>query len=121
MSRRTPDPRRQWLKGALELCILGILRDGPAYGYDLAQTLAGAGLGEIKGGTLYPALTRLEDNGHVTTEWRPGPSGPNRKYYAITTSGRQWLDEKTDEWHAFTEAVTAMTTRARRPSHAQRP
>jgi PadR family transcriptional regulator PadR len=97
------------LKGALELCILGVLRHEPAYGYDLAQTLAESGLGEIKGGTLYPALTRLEEAGHVTTEWRPGPSGPKRKYYAVTESGRTWLGDKAAEWEGFTDAVATLT------------
>jgi PadR family transcriptional regulator PadR len=48
------------LRGVLELCVLGALRGGPSYGYALAQSLEQAGLGTVKGGTLYPLLGRLE-------------------------------------------------------------
>jgi PadR family transcriptional regulator PadR len=101
-----PEWPGDWLRGVLSLCVLRVLADGPTYGYALGVRLARAGLGELKGGTLYPALTRLEQAGHVTVEWRAGEGGPGRKYYALTASGRAALDEGAARWGAFA-ALTA--------------
>lgn len=89
-----------WLRGVLEVAVLRVLEDGPSYGYAIATRLAEAGLGEIKGGTLYPLLTRLEASGDLATEWRAGDGGPGRKFYTLTDAGRErsaslarrWLD-----------------------------
>lgn len=49
-------------------------------------------------GTLYPLLSRLKKDGHVTTSWRESESGPPRKYYAITAEGRHALVDFTTQW-----------------------
>jgi len=97
--------RAQWLKGVLDLCILGALTEGERYGYELAQRLEHAGLGRIKGGTLYPLLARLETAGLVTSRWRPGAQGPGRKYYALTVQGRHTLAEQAAAWATFATHV----------------
>lgn len=96
----------EWLRGVLELCTLRLLADGPTYGYELASRLTAAGLGQIKGGTLYPLLRRFEQTGRVTVEWRPGDGGPGRKYYVLTADGHRALGELTEQWHDFTQ-ITA--------------
>lgn len=101
----TPTPPSEWLRGVLELCVLRALADGPTYGYAIASTLADAGLGDIKGGTLYPLLGRLEKNELVTVEWRAGDGGPGRKYFSLTDAGRAQLDAATAQWHSFTATV----------------
>ena len=56
----TPWPG-DWLRGVLEIAVLRCLADGgPSYGYAIALALEEAGLGQVKGGTLYPLLGRLE-------------------------------------------------------------
>lgn len=104
------DPGREWpaewLRGVLELCTLRMLADGPTYGYELSSRLTTAGLGQIKGGTLYPLLRRFEKTGLVSVEWRPGDGGPGRKYYALTTDGHRALGELSAQWRDFTR-VTA--------------
>ena len=50
----------EWMRGVLSLCVLRVVADGPTYGYAIAARLADVGLGPVKGGTLYPILTRLE-------------------------------------------------------------
>ena len=113
---KTPEPpyldqrSSQWLKGVLDLCVLGALRDGEAYGYQLSQLLEQAGLGVIKGGTLYPVLNRLETEGLLDVSWRPSEKGPNRKYYTLTTAGMAALGETAKEWKAFAEATTELMT-----------
>ncbi len=101
-SASTLDQRRsQWLKGVLDLCVLARLREGEAYGYELAKGLETAGFGEIKGGTLYPLLNRLERDGLVTTVWRANDQGPDRKYYQITDRGRSDLSAAGEAWSDF--------------------
>jgi len=84
--------RAQWLRGVLDLCVLARLRAGEAYGYELARALDAAGFGEIKGGTLYPLLSRLERDRLVTTSWRTSDLGPDRKYYRLTVTGEETLN-----------------------------
>ena len=102
-----PAQRSEWLRGVLELCVLRVLAGGPTYGYAITAELAAAGLGDIKGGTLYPLLGRLEKNGLVVAEWRAGEGGPGRKYFALTAAGRAELDDGTAHWHEFASTVGA--------------
>lgn len=99
-----------WLRGVLSLCALRVLADGPTYGYDIAQRLAAAGLGEIKGGTLYPLLGRLAAAGLLEEEWRPGDGGPGRKYYALTPAGRDHLHDESARWSRFAGLTQAFVT-----------
>lgn len=76
-------------KGILELCILNALTERERYGYDLVRSLvATPGLG-VTEGTIYPLLSRLRVQGLVETRLEESPSGPARKYYALTASGRK--------------------------------
>ena len=102
------DRRTQWLRGILDLCVLSALADGERYGYELSQQLERAGLGPVKGGTLYPLLARLERAGHVSTVWREGKQGPSRKYYSLTDSGRRFLATHAGDWSSFTETVKGL-------------
>ncbi len=96
----------EWLRGALSVCTLHAISAGPTYGYAIATALAGAGLGPIKGGTLYPLLARLEDSDLVTVEWRAGDGGPGRKFYALTEAGRAEHDRQIAAWQAFTSITS---------------
>lgn len=84
------------------MCVLKVLDAGPTYGYAIATALEGAGLGTVKGGTLYPLLTRFESAQLVTTEWKAGDGGPGRKYFSLTDAGRDELRQQTADWQAFT-------------------
>ena len=106
----------EWLRGVLGVCVLRVLLDGPSYGYAITQRLGQAGLGTIKGGTLYPLLGRLEEAGHLEVEWRPGDGGPGRKFYALTPRGRRYADEQADRWAAFTSTTRRLTDGAARPT-----
>jgi PadR family transcriptional regulator PadR len=92
-----------WLRATLGLFALRALEAGPSYGYAIIGDLEQHGLGMIKGGTLYPLLTRYEAAGLVVTEWRPGEAGPGRKYFALTEHGRTELERLRLEWARFTE------------------
>ena len=90
-----------WLRGVLELCVLGVSADGPTYGYAITQRLAEAGLGVVKGGTLYPLLTRLEREKLVKAAWRAGDGGPGRKFFELTGAGRAELTRRDVLWAEF--------------------
>lgn len=98
----------EWLRGVLGPCVLQVLAEGPNYGYAITQRLEEAGLGAVKGGTLYPLLGRLEEAGQVEVEWRPGEGGPGRKYFALTPVGRAELDRQALRWSAFTDITRAL-------------
>ena len=102
------DSTARLLRGFLEPCLLALLEDGADYGLSLARRLSAAGLREIPGGSLYPALTRLERRGLVTTAIRPSTSGPARKYYELTSAGRAELAGRREEWRAFRAAFSAV-------------
>lgn len=105
----TPPWPGDWLRGVLEIAVLRSLADGgPSYGYAIAESLEDAGLGQVKGGTLYPLLGRLEEAGRVAIEWRPGEGGPGRKYYEITASGTAYLAATVTQWRAFARTISAL-------------
>lgn len=99
----------EWLRGVLGVCVLRSLLDGPSYGYAITQRLAAAGLGDVKGGTLYPLLGRLEQAGCVEVEWRPGEGGPGRKYFSLTDQGRTQARSMSERWAAFTTTTRELT------------
>ena len=76
----------QLKKGALELCVLALLARRESYAYEIASTLAAAvDMGE---GTIYPLMRRMQNDGLVDTRLVESNSGPPRKYYRLTSSGR---------------------------------
>lgn len=93
----------QLKKGVLELCVLELLSHGESYAYEIASRLADAiGMGE---GTVYPLMRRLHTEGLVETHLVESTSGPPRKYYRITRSGRTELTREREAWRTFTRAV----------------
>lgn len=97
------------MKGVLDICVLAALRDHEAYGYELAQRLEEAGLGPMRGGTLYPLLRRLDVAGLVETTWRTSRQGPDRKYYRLTDGGVAAVEEATEAWLDFIAVVGRLT------------
>ncbi|MBK5107342.1 MAG: helix-turn-helix transcriptional regulator [Anaerolineales bacterium] len=85
-------------RGILVLATLSQLEDAK-YGYALIDELSKRGL-EIDQGTLYPLLRRLEDQGLLESEWNVEGSRP-RRYYKISSSGRELLQRLIVEWQAL--------------------
>ncbi len=114
MARKSADPfdsgvrRGQWLKGVLDLCVLALIGDDARYGYDLASEFEALGLGELKGGTLYPRLAAMERDGLLVAEWRPGSGGPGRKFYRSSEAGRSLLRDNSAHWQQFARAVSGL-------------
>lgn len=87
--------------------MLALLRDGAAYGFDIARHLTRDGVLMASEGTLYPLLSRLRKAGLVDTTWQESTSGPPRRYYELTDSGARALEDFTATWQPFRDAVDA--------------
>ena len=74
-------------KNFLRPCLLLLLREHPAHGYELVERLGPLGFGPDDHGRLYRALRRLEDDGLVASSWRPSVRGPYRRVYELTSRG----------------------------------
>lgn len=98
----------QFRKGALELAILALLRDGELYGVEIVEQLAGLPGLAATSGTVYPLLSRLQKTGLVKTAWRESPSGPPRKYYRLSSAGVDDLAAMTDGWRAMAAALESL-------------
>jgi len=96
----------QLLKGVLSLLLLHLLAERESYGYEVVQRLHAIGLTGILEGTVYPALTRLEREGRVTTRLVASTSGPARKYYQPTKAGYAALADGVSSWSALVQVVT---------------
>ncbi len=94
----------QFLKGALDLCLLAVISAEPTYGYALTQRLGADGL-EVAPGSIYPALGRLRRAGLVTVEERSGDSSQVRTYYSLTAAGTDRLARLARSWDDFNASV----------------
>jgi len=115
------DPiRTELLKGAMAYLVLSVLREGEAYGYQVAQQIRDRSDGAFSPseGSLYPTLHRLEADGALVAAWRAGERGPRRRWYRITESGLTALASHEVEWSAFAGAVAQVATRRTEPSGA---
>ena len=88
-------------QGTLALMVLKTLDAmGPLHGYGIARRIeqTSDGLLTINYGTLYPALLRLEQEGHVEAEWGVSDNNRRAKYYRLTRAGRKRVEQETREW-----------------------
>jgi len=101
----TEGRRSQLLRGVLDLCLLAVMEDGPAYGYEMTKRLRGRGLSIVGEGSIYPLLGRLERDGLVETRRAVSNGGPPRKYYSLSSAGEHALKAGVREWQATRDAV----------------
>ena len=95
------------LTGTVEMLILEVVSTGPSYGYEIVQTVTGRSNGyfELKEGSLYPALHRLERQKLLLSFWQEA-DGRRRKYYRLTSAGTKALAAKKQEWTQFAAGVS---------------
>ena len=105
-NRAIADRQTQWLRGVLDLAVLATLQStGTSYGYALIRSLTEAGIPDLKGGTIYPLLSRLEQEWLVSSAWQAGDGGPGRKYFTITSAGRAALAHGSAGWTDFASRI----------------
>lgn len=94
----------QMRKGILEYAILLIIGRNKSYANDIIRKLQEADLTVVEG-TVYPLLSRLKNSGLIDYSWEESKSGPPRKYYTLTASGRRFLASCDLEWSKLEEAI----------------
>ncbi len=96
--------KAQMRKGILEYCILLILSRNSCYASDLIRELREVKLIVVEG-TLYPLLTRQKNAGLLSYRWEESQQGPPRKYYELTTAGRDYLSDLDASWLELVESI----------------
>ncbi|MEX1212566.1 MAG: PadR family transcriptional regulator [Balneolaceae bacterium] len=102
----------QMRKGSLEFTILLIISRGEVYASDIIQQLKTHDLIVVEG-TLYPILSRLNRAGLLDYSWVESESGPPRKYYSLTKTGKESLDQMTAAWKAMSASIQQLITNAK--------
>src|SRR2546430_11863560 len=100
--------RTQFLRGVLDLCLLAVMEEGPAYGYEMTKRLRARGLSIVGEGSIYPLLGRLERDGLVETYRAASNGGPPRKYYRASREGQRAFAAGLAEWRSARDAVDAV-------------
>lgn len=102
--RRTPEA--DLLQGTLDLLILQVLHLEPLHGYGIAQRLQQVTHDalQIRQGSLYPALYRLEKRGFLKSAWK-NVGGRDAKFYSLTKAGARQLEAERSSWNRLAETV----------------
>ncbi|BDD09969.1 PadR family transcriptional regulator [Fulvitalea axinellae] len=90
----------QMKKGILEFCVLHIISRGEVYASSLISELKDADFMVVEG-TLYPLLNRLRKAGLLDYKWVESDSGPPRKYYSLTATGFELLEQMNETWQGI--------------------
>lgn len=95
----------QMLKGVLAVLLLSLLAEDDGYGYGIVIRLRRAGFSDVAEGTVYPALTRLEQAGSLRSYLLRSTAGPARKYYSTTDAGHAELVARRRSWTDLVASV----------------
>jgi PadR family transcriptional regulator PadR len=100
----------QLKKGITETALLYLINEMQTYGYSIIKEIEKRTTGylKLKGGTIYPALRRLELKGLVKSWRQRTTERRSRRYYRITNKGRQFLARRLVEWQDFSQAVSTL-------------
>jgi len=98
------------LQGTLDMVILQAAALGAIHGYGLVQRIqriSNEAL-QIRQGSLYPALHRLESRGWLKADWRTSGTGREAKYYALTKAGQRQLKTEKESWARLCAAISSV-------------
>lgn len=110
--RHTPESgypqSRDMVQGTLEMLILKTLALEPMHGYGIVLRIEqiSQGVFRVNPGSLLPALSRMEREGHATSEWRATENNRRAKYYMLTAEGHKALAAETKQWQRQTAAIS---------------
>ena len=95
------------LKGTLDLLILRTVSARPCHGLQIARRIeeVTGGMFDVKPGSLFPALHRLEERGWLSAEWGESEARRRARYYRLTKTGRRQLETATIHWKRIAEAM----------------
>ena len=103
-------------KGSAELLILALLDGRARHGYEISKLIEERSGGRLrfKVASLYPLLYRLEERGWIAGRWIEKAGERRRRFYRLTTAGREMLAAQRANWREFVDAITRITG----PEHA---
>ena len=103
--------KAELLQGTLDLLVLKTVETmGPLHGWAIAKRIEqiSEDLLEMKYGTLYPALMRLEQSGWISSEWGTSENNRRARFYSITRQGRKQLALETKSWERMAAFIARM-------------
>lgn len=97
------------MRGSIDLMVLSVLADGAKYGYLIQQRLreSSGELVDLKAGTLYPILHKLEQDKFVKSRW-DASTGRRRKWYELTPAGRKQLIHRAQQWRDYVACLQSV-------------
>src|SRR6266404_2681736 len=108
MPRHDPKNDAELLQGTLDMLILKVAALQPIHGYGIVQRILQISKDalQVRQGSLYPALYRLENRGWLRADWKLTEGGREAKFYSLTRSGRKQLELETESWERLCVAIS---------------
>jgi PadR family transcriptional regulator, regulatory protein PadR len=110
---KMPDATTALLQGTLDVLILKVLGLEPMHGLGISRRIAQVtgGTFQVKPGSLFPALHRMEEAGWLSAAWGESENHRRAKFYRLTSAGRRQLKQETEQWTRISAAMaTALET-----------
>jgi transcriptional regulator len=101
------------LQGTLDVLILKVLALEPMHGLGISRRIAQVtnGTFQVKPGSLFPGLHRMEEAGWLSATWGESENNRRAKFYQLTSVGRRQLKDETEQWARISAAMaTALDT-----------
>ena len=100
-------PKKDLLQGTLDMMILKALSLGSMHGLGISRRIAQISRQtfDVKPGSLFPALHRMEEEGWIVSSWGDSETNRRAKYYELTKAGRRHLEQEVKDWGRITSAI----------------
>src|SRR5262245_2192236 len=97
------------LQGTLDLLVLKALALGPLHGLGVSRRIEQITKGtfQVKPGSLFPSLHRMEEAGWLASSWGESENNRRAKYYRLTKAGQRQLEAETEDWHRISLAIAS--------------
>ena len=107
MSQRDDDSKSDLLQGTLDMLVLKALSLQPLHGLGVSNRINQItnGTFDVKPGSLFPALHRMEEAGWLKSEWGESENNRRAKFYSLTRAGRRQLETETEDWERIAAAI----------------
>jgi transcriptional regulator len=104
-----PSPQFDLLQGTLDVLILKALALQELHGMGISRRISQMtnGVFEVKAGSLFPALHRMEEAGWLTSTWGESETNRRAKFYSLTKAGKKQLQSETERWEQISLAMAA--------------
>ena len=103
------EPTTDVIQGTLDMLILKTLSLEPMHGFGIARRIEQISRGtfQVKPGSLFPALHRMEQAGWLESVWGESENGRRAKYYRLSRAGRRQLKAETEHWGRIALAIAS--------------